>query len=1118
MKKRILSALLAIAFACTAMYNIFAVGVPTKTQTERKLTTADLEISASSDGWGTAATMINAGVWFHSVGGEASLSVDITIRAKTNIAISKIIFTANKDGNSNVITYPNKIVFGGGNTATEAKSNPLLKGPNNGSSTITDAYTNGYSTLGGKYTYSFDYPIKNTFVNLNMEGANYQGYAIFQINGAEIYGYDLDDAGSIQINPVSVKSVLGSDQNSAASIISGNGGNWTEAYNASNHPQLDFDFNLVKSINSIRFTPKGNYQDMPMSFKIYKSADGIDYGTQIAVFTNYKPVQPISADTVISFDSEIDTRYLRVEFYNAVNSSTNVGISKIGFFLGLPAAAEIEHSSGDVKLLTSAEFSLIASSTQSEIWSANNLVTGNGWWMSSFDVASADLTIAIKKNIAVTKIEMQMNAGRNMFPTQITFGSGKTLEDSKVNAISYGPNESSLNVSTVTNDLTETGHPSRDYTYNFSVPINMDFVNLHMTGGMNGDNFGIYQLYMMKVWGYEVGTVSDTKILQYSAASNDNLPNHSADNLLEGNSYWSSGVVSGTSAFVDINFGTELPLNGMKLYPRSEYCNFPQNYKLYTSSDGINYTKLEDTYTNNKPLQPRELSPVSIKYAKTIETKYLRIEFSSSSSNNNTFDVGKLEFYKLEPFVSKYPKIPSTKISISGDQLNNTTMSTAKLTDANKENMWSSNVNAGEVSLNVTFEKMYALNEVLFFGRMDKIGFPANIKFKISSDAATWSDLPTPAKNKTYTNLLAPLPGYSKPCSFTFPVATKYLQILVSGGNDGANAINQLAEIEFYGSEIEQTIGGKIPVTKCVAIPVSDALHYSGANLIDGKTDNLWDSGQDPQGEISVTFTLNGRYNVERLKMFGRGDYVNFPAQIKLQSSLDGNIFSDIPGAVFDTAQYQPYNIPVDIKIPNTVDALELADAYYIRIVVTNFSEKAVQFTEVELYGNQSSTPLTSSDTKINIMNSQASSVKAGSSLSNLFDTNNSTVWASDGNDTNPQITLKFDGYYNFSNVILSTGNNSSRFPHNFKIEYSLDCGKTFIETTFTDELSSEVIANLKLSTLIRANCLRITILDTSVTLWEIGELKLRGEVDSNQRQPDITDSIIGDIVDGNIY
>jgi hypothetical protein len=136
--------------------------------------------------------MIDTGDWFNAGSGEIALSVDLSIKRLKNVAISKIVFTANMEAGT-VQTYPTTITFGGGTTAEEAKTKLLAKGPNGGSSIITDGLTNGFSTSTNAFTYTFDYPINTPYSNLKMEGANYQGYAALQFNGAVIYGYDLGE-------------------------------------------------------------------------------------------------------------------------------------------------------------------------------------------------------------------------------------------------------------------------------------------------------------------------------------------------------------------------------------------------------------------------------------------------------------------------------------------------------------------------------------------------------------------------------------------------------------------------------------------------------------------------------------------------------------------------------------------------------------------------------------------------------------------------------------------------------------------------------------------------------------------------------------------------------------
>jgi hypothetical protein len=546
-----------------------------RTPVMRKLTVEDLEISASSDYWGTASTMINDNVWFASVGGTPSLSVDITIQVKTNVAISKIVFTANKDGNSNVITYPNKIVFGGGNTATEAKSNPLLKGPNNGSSTVTDAYTNGYSTPGGTYTYSFDYPINNTFVNLNMEGANYQGYAKFQVNGAAIYGYDLDEKGDLQLSVASAKSVTYGSNSFVSSLISSSGGWWYEGYSSESHPKLDFEFASERSISSIDLIPRADYVGMPTAYKIFASNDGVNFGAAgVTVLENYLPIQPSSKGTTLGFDKPIVAKYIRLEFYNPKSGGT-IELAGVKFY-GTPKGILTE------RRLTQADLQITASS---DLWGTASTMINDDVWFASVGGTpslSVDITMQVKTNVAISKIVFTANKDENSnvktYPNKIVFGGGNTATEAKSNPLLKGPNNGSSTVTDAyTNGYSTSGGT---YTYSFDYPINNTFVNLNMEGA-NNEGYPIFQINGAVIYGYDLGEL----FVNYSISANNILTkvqpgdtlaqfagrlstNALALNMtdINNNAITSSSAKVGTGAKLSLSFGATSNIYTVVIY------------------------------------------------------------------------------------------------------------------------------------------------------------------------------------------------------------------------------------------------------------------------------------------------------------------------------------------------------------------------------------------------------------------------------------------------------------------------------------------------------------------------------------------------------------------------
>ena len=1083
------------------------------TPISRRLTNSEVECIAVADTnanvnqFNNLATILNPDSWYNA-NGDTPFVLDFTFHAKQPLVITSIKLKASAaDG---IASYPTQITFGGADNLTAARTATLAVGPT-GYATGVVANANSAPIADSYRTYDFPVNIGYEYVNMRMQSGksatNRDQIELYQI---EIYGYDANVPAVTKMTGVSVKSKHWGSDGSITNLLSDAGSGWGDAVGDVYNAALQFDFGTAQDIANVVFTPYSNFANAPVTFNVYTSTDGAAYEL-FQSYKDFRPIQPDTMGTSLAFTG-LNTRYLMIDFPKTVNGATGtVNLFKIAFYNGVAGVVDVPHTPTE-RALTAADFGLFSTTVTGPEWNVNNLLS-TGWWMSAWNNLDEDVTIHALKNIAITKIVMTMSDARDKFPQTIDFGYGYTLDGSKGYAVDRGP---SSGPATVTNDLNPATHPSLDYTYTFDQPVLMPYLNMHFVGGKGGGD-GCYQLTGMKVYGYEVATPPGTLVSPTAVTASATAGAFTADNLISGGSMWSSGVVTGDKAELMVDMGSPTPMSGLRIIGRGDYVNFSNDYALSTSDDGVTYTRLPDTYVGNKQTQPAG-NGTDIQFVGTVTTRYLKIEVSTPSGGNSTIDLVKLQMYKVQPETSAFTKIPVADITMTGNSLD-ASYPVSNLNNDNKGDMWSSPATTEDVVITVTFNKLYAINDILLFGRGDSVAYPKNISFKYSADGVNYSNLSALAGNGSYLNLATPLPGYPVAARFVNPLAVKYLQIIVSGGTDTVNMVNQLSEIEFYGSAVPVATGSKIAVTKCVALP-STMESLNGDNLIDGSIDNLWDAGALSVGsEPTVTFTLPNRYNVTSIKLFGRGDFVCMPKKFKVQSSSNGSRFTDIPGAVYDIVQYQPHTEPGVYNIPVTTAALEAADTYYIRIVILELpANNTPQFTEVEIYGTPSNTPPPSDNPDVVIKSITSTATDNAYPLSNLFDGDKNTLWAAQST-ANPVLNLQFNGYYNLSQITFLAGPSAVLTPSSYGIQYSTDGGKTWQNLGVTANTSTPgaIIFSMTDSP-VRAAMLRITINDASAKAWQIGELMIKGTVDSNQRQPNNASDIIGDINDANIY
>lgn len=1094
--KQLLAVLMSISLVVmTALTHLSVMNVAAETNkiaNTRKLTSDDFNVyidPESADVWNKKDGMFTGADF--AIPQSVTSTFNITIELKTDVAIANFQMNPNATNK-----FCDSIAFGAGNTLEEAKANVLGDGfgPNGGSGLVS----NPSSVLSGGWAeFKFDRTLTQKFINMKI---TFSG-EYFHLNMAGILGYDLDQLGSNQVKPDSAKSSRYGSNSSVDALISENGGGWAESAPA----QLEFDFGKVVNINSVHLDFWTNYEGVPVDYVVYTSNNGTDY-TKAATLLGYRPVQPAEKGITLSFD-EVQTQYLKLELASPSDGRSNVNLTKVRFYGGTGDPI-IPPTEVKARKLTSADFELTASTNT---WPVSGLVDSTGWWLAS-GVENVDFTIHLKKNIAVTKMKMT-NGMDHSFPTQIQFNVGYDANCTGADGYKMpkGPDEANGSA-TISNTLSAAG-----YEYNFSTPVAFPYINLYMMNCKNSGGYGTAQINSFELYGYDIDDVAGETVTNYTATADHVDSNFPAQNLLTGSSMFSSGSTGDNTVNIDFDFAKSISLVGLKLIGRGDYVHFPTDYQLYVSDNGVDYVAAGGAYLGYKQLQPATNMPTQIAFKETINTRYLRVKASNSSSSNNTIDLVKAEFYQAVSDTSSHDRIENTHISVSGDATAEHPLT--NLLDGDINSYWSSTEGSEEKIFDLALDGQYVIYDVLLTG--EAAAFPKNIKFQYKqSEDEDYSNVKLDA---AFENISGPLKGVAKAFKFTYksrptPVAAKYLRVIVSGGVDGETAVNYLSELELYGYPLTVASDSKIPVASCVAEPSSQP-EFNGDKLIDGSTGNFWESGQNPSVQPTLTFKLDGRYHVSAIRLFGRGDFYGFAEKIKVQASTDGKKFTDIPGAEYDLIQHQPDAIPVTILLPTDEASQKLLDTTYIRIVVLTIStrDSCAQFTEVELYGTESTTETPVTSEGVDVRKITASSIKDGTSLAGLSDADLSTYWSSADGSVKPSVTYLFEGYHELSSlkIYARDGGSAAQFSKNYLIEYSLDGGETFVEASLTKTEGANVVT---LNGNFRANAIRITVADETAAAWEIGDIALKGGLSADQRKPYNGDQFLGDSIDGNEY
>jgi hypothetical protein len=273
--------------------------------------------------------------------------------------------------------------------------------------------------------------------------------------------------------------------------------------------------------------------------------------------------------------------------------------------------------------------------------------------------------------------------------------------------------------------------------------------------------------------------------------------------------------------------------------------------------------------------------------------------------------------------------------------------------DGNAASAWSSvqqPSSDGSEWLSVDMGANYNIKKVKLLPRSINgapYGFPLDFKLQYSTDAATWADIP----GQVFT--LYPAPGNSNGEEFVFdsPVNARYIRVIgTKFSSDAAGAFYmQIAEIyPFY----QTTRAARHQVTTSSTL----SSVFATSNLKDDNGATPWSStlqaGATANEWISVD--MGGAFDVSKVLLVPRsanGVTYCFPVDFKLQQSVDGVTWTDIPGQSYTnyakptqtTGELFAFSSPVNTRHIRVLATKLRADQY---------NSYYMQMAEINLLGN----------------------------------------------------------------------------------------------------------------------------------------------------------------------
>lgn len=427
---------------------------------------------------------------------------------------------------------------------------------------------------------------------------------------------------------------------------------------------------------------------------------------------------------------------------------------------------------------------------------------------------------------------------------------------------------------------------------------------------------------------YSVNQQAKTELARNTAAASSAVNSSwSAANINDGNvnTAWSSVVQGGQTGneSVYIDLGKNYDINRVMLIPRTAsgviYC-FPIDFKFQYSSDGATWTDVPGQsykgYTTPVDANGEKFdfaSPVNARYLKLVGTKFAA-------------DTGGAYYLQMAEMYAYSPQAATDAVSVSSTA--NASFPATNIIDANAGTAWSSASQAGSTGtewVSIDMGRSNAINRIkltpwAYSGTV--YGFPQDFKFQSSANGITWTDI----SGQSYTGYANPANANGEVFDLSSPVTARYIRLVATKFRTDSGGAYYLQMADMYAYAAKQT-----------ALASSEFNgSWLAANAADGNASSGWSSssqaGQTGNEWIALDKGETGWINqVTLIPRTFNGTVYCFPQDFKLQSSIDGTTWTDVPGQ-----SYAGYASPTTAK-GEIFSFASAVRAKQIRLVGTKF-------------------------------------------------------------------------------------------------------------------------------------------------------------------------------------
>lgn len=674
----------------------------------------------------------------------------------------------------------------------------------------------------------------------------------------------------------------------------------------------------------------------------------------------------------------------------------------------------------------------------------------------------------------------------------------------------------------------------------FDAQVEAKYIRIVTT---RGDFSGSWLVKMneMEIFGTPLYTQELEKLTVAGVTANPEAPlwgdtNWDSAHLIDGDitTGWCPNkdhTVEANSSSASIELQTLSTVNRVRLYAMAQ-C-FPREYKIQYSETGAFYTDIPGA-SFSVDVDTSE-GWVDITFDDSVLAQYIRIVTTRAgkTSDNSWFvRIGEVELYGTAGDAVG-EKLTIVGANANKGPFNDASNEVTSIFDGNPATCWIPSTDytiqdSQGAWARITLDCVSTVNKAKLLAGTNL--FPRELKLQYSVDGYNFTDVP----GGSFTADSEPAQGWIH-FNFTSPIQARYMRIYLikMGPTDDGNFLSKIHEAEFYGIKGNDlnTVNGVTPDTG-TKLEVTGSISNAGAFITeDNSTNSLWDDDTSTNWIPATPFTeatdvwarlrLSSTSTITDIRAYATSTV--FPREFKLQTSLDGITFTDIPDGLY-WADNDPQEGWFNFNLATPVEAK------YVRILLvrhcpTPDGNYLSKIAELELFGTpgedvDATSGVRPDASKLLLLNGALSNVDPflGSdecNVNNLWDDDTSTSWI-------PSTDISLETSNAWARITLSAKSQvsdiclyatSSVFPREFKLQYSID-GSNFTDvpggTYLFNGDPDEGWFNFNLSTTIEAKYIRILLVRNGPTndgnwLSKIAEVEVYGVAGEDRNTPNGT-------------